>query len=103
MCISPFHRCAERPLSRHHFNTAKFNGVPKAQANGLVSNAPTQSIHPHTRTGLKSPWDRFPFPARERPSRAVRTQQRNAHCLASAFLDGLGARISVEVSLGITR
>jgi hypothetical protein len=87
--------------------TVIFDAITKAQESDLVSCAPTQSIYPSippkTWTGLKSPWDRFPFPARERPCGPVRTQQRNAHRLASAFLDGLGARISVEVRPGKTR
>src|SRR5438105_3277382 len=44
-----------------------------------------------------SPRERFVFPAREGPCRAVRAKQRNALRLAGALFDSLRARISVEV------
>src|SRR5580704_4421036 len=44
-----------------------------------------------------SPRNRFVLPSREGACRTVRTEQRNAHDLAGAVLDGLGALVSVEV------
>ncbi len=50
-----------------------------------------------------SPWDGFVFPARERTSRTIRAEQRNAHHLARAIFDRGRALISVEVRLSEAR
>jgi hypothetical protein len=49
---------------------------------------------------FRSPPDRCVFPARERACRTLLAEQSNAHHLARAVLDGLLARVSVEVRLG---
>src|SRR5215469_2862534 len=51
----------------------------------------------------RSPRDRCVFPARKGACRAIRAKECNAHYLAGALLDGLGALIPVEVRLGETR
>ena len=50
-----------------------------------------------------SPWDGFVFPTRERTSRTIRAEQRNAHHLTRAIFDRGGALISVEVRLSEAR
>ena len=51
-------------------------------------------------TVAPSPRDRYVFPARKCTCWAIRAKKCNAHDLARAILDRLGARISVEVRLG---
>jgi hypothetical protein len=50
-----------------------------------------------------SPWNGFVFPARERTSRTIRAEQRNAHDLARAIFDRGRALISVEIRLSEPR
>src|ERR1017187_5250188 len=76
---------------------------PPGSTSGLPIIRAIAEYLPESDIPTTSPWDGFVLPARERTSRTIRTEQRNAHHLARAIFDRGRALVSVEVRLSEAR
>ena len=76
---------------------------PPGSTSGLPIIRAIAEYLPESDIPTTSPWDGFVSPARERTSRTIRAEQRNAHHLARAIFDRGRALISVEVRLSEAR
>src|ERR1035437_9044890 len=81
------------------YTSPKPTSGPLGSTSGLPIIRAIAEYLPESDIPTTSPWDGFVLPARERTSRTIRTEQRNAHHLARAIFDRGRALVSVEVRL----
>ena|ERR1035438_86163 len=103
--IIPFAPPSHREARMFHmFHTSpKPTSGPLGSTSGLPIIRAIAEYLPESDIPTTSPWDGFVLPARERTSRTIRTEQRNAHHLARAIFDRGRALVSVEVRLSEAR